>query len=72
MAKRPAHHVKAQKEGKKRDFYTCQVCGSTEKTEGHHIIDYAFGGAGVIDNIITLCHKCHQGVHKGNIDLIKF
>lgn len=56
----------------KRDNYTCQECGATEKLEVHHkkpvngfpelIVD--------VDNGQTLCHKCHQKAegHK----LIKF
>ncbi len=70
--KRGSNHNKAQRRGKERDQYTCQVCGSTEHTEGHHIFDFAFGGAADEDNIITLCHDCHQSVHKGLIDLFKF
>ena len=70
MARGNNHRI-AQYEGKERDLFTCQICGSTEHTEGHHIFDYAFGGAADSDNIITLCHNCHQGVHRGLIDLFK-
>lgn len=70
--KRGSEHIKVQKAGKDRDLHTCQICGSTYKTEGHHIFDYAFGGAADEDNIITLCQNCHQGVHNGKIDLFKF
>lgn len=72
MAKRGAEHTKAQKKGRERDLFTCQICGSTEAVEGHHMIDYQYGGAADSDNIITLCHACHQEVHKGNIDLLFF
>lgn len=70
--KRDSTHTKAQRDGRKRDLYTCQVCGSTDQTEGHHIIDFIFGGAADKDNIITLCHDCHANVHRGIIDLFKF
>lgn len=70
MGRGPEHN-RVQKQGKERDQHVCQICGSTEHTEGHHIFDYAFGGAADEDNIITLCHSCHQGVHKGLIDLFK-
>ena len=70
MGKRSSSHSLAQKKGKERDLYTCQVCGSKKDVEGHHIIDYQYGGAASVDNIITLCHKCHNQVHKGNIDII--
>ena len=72
MKKRNSAHRTAQRSGKQRDLSTCQICGSKEHTEGHHIIDYSFGGAADKDNIITLCHNCHTNVHKGLIDLFKF
>ena len=69
--KRNSAHTRAQRLGKERDLHTCQVCGSTEHTEGHHIIDFIFGGAADEDNIITLCHNCHVNVHRGRIDIFK-
>lgn len=41
---RDARHVRVQRQGKERDCYICQVCGSRERLEGHHIVDYHFGG----------------------------
>lgn len=70
--KRSAAHLKAQKDGKIRDHKACQICGSTDHVEGHHILDYSFGGAADKDNIITLCHECHKNVHRGLIDLFIF
>lgn len=70
--KRGPEHNRAQREGRVRDLQTCQICGSKERPEGHHIFDFSFGGAPDKDNIITLCHECHQNVHKGIIDLFKF
>ncbi len=72
MAKRSAAHTKAQRQGKIRDNSTCQVCGSTHKVEGHHIIDHQFRGAASIDNIVALCHNCHRDVHAGRMDIAKF
>lgn len=72
MKKRSSAHTNAQRRGKERDLHTCQICGSTDHTEGHHLIDFAFGGAADKDNIVTLCHDCHQNVHKGLIDLFRF
>ncbi len=73
MAKhRSAAHTRAQKAGRHRDGNTCQICGSKDHAEGHHILDYAFGGAASEDNIITLCHKHHRDVHEGKINLFNF
>lgn len=72
MKKRSYEHTKIQRQGKERDQYTCQICGSNERSEGHHIFDYFYGGAADKENIVTLCHDCHNKVHKGLIDLLKF
>jgi len=46
---------------KARDCGTCQACGLfTPNTEGHHIHSIAEGGKDELNNIITLCTKCHK------------
>jgi len=72
MAKRSVEHVKAQKEGRIRDRQTCQICGSKNKPNGHHIIDVQYGGSADADNIVTLCEGHHKKVHSGKINIIKF
>lgn len=69
--KRSRDHLNAQRDGKVRDGYRCQICGSKNHAEGHHIIDHQFNGAGNVDNIITLCSKHHKDVHSGRIDIMK-
>lgn len=72
MAKnRSSAHTKAQRAGRERDGNRCQICGSKNHVEVHHIVDYQFGGAANVDNIIALCRKHHNDVHKGNIDILK-
>ena len=51
--KRSAAHTKAQKAGRERDRNVCQICGSRDQVEGHHIIDHQFSGAALTDNIIA-------------------
>lgn len=70
--KRSYEHTKAQRDGKKRDNYTCQSCGSNENIEGHHIIEHQYFGAATVDNIISLCHDCHVDVHNGKKSIFKF
>lgn len=69
MGKRGTEHVKAQKEGRERDYGACQVCGSRRHPEGHHAVDYQYGGRADADNIVTLCRKCHDKVHRGDMDV---
>lgn len=68
---RSTAHKNAQRAGRERDGNRCQICGSRNQVEGHHIIDHRFGGAADTDNIISLCHKHHRDVHNGQIDLFK-
>jgi len=70
--KRNSAHTKAIKKGKERDFGACQICGSTDKPEGHHIFDVKYLGAAIVDNILTLCGYHHKKVHEKKIDIIKF
>ena len=72
MGKRGSAHINVQRSGRERDNYTCQICGSRNHSEGHHIFDYSFGGAASLDNIVTLCRECHTKVHQGKIGLFKF
>ena len=49
-----------------RDNYTCQHCKKRVGTfNAHHIIYRANGGADTLDNLITLCKKCHKDLHDG-------
>lgn len=72
MGYRSEDHRNAQRLGRARDFNTCQICGSTNMVEGHHILDYSMGGAAHVDNIVCLCHECHRKVHDGLIDIDVF
>ncbi|MBE5924495.1 MAG: HNH endonuclease [Lachnospiraceae bacterium] len=71
MTARDNSHLIVQRRGKERDLYTCQICGSNMQVEGHHILNYQYGGAASVDNIVSLCRVCHKQVHRGNIDIIK-
>lgn len=68
---------KQRREARKRDKYTCQDCGLTEKELGHelsvhHIIPFRkFEGdwekANRLTNLISLCeHPCHRKKHSNN------
>ena len=53
-----------------RDKYACQYCGAKNtRLEVHHIVFRSQGGSDDLDNLITLCKKCHHDLHKGEIKL---
>lgn len=50
-----------------RDNYTCQICKGKHKDsklEVHHIIFRSQGRSDEESNLITLCHTCHDKLHK--------
>jgi len=48
----------------KRDNYKCVKCGSTEDLHVHHIIELSQNGTNELDNLLTLCPKCHAKAHE--------
>jgi len=47
----------------KRDKYTCQKClkkSIGRKLQVHHKIAMRMGGQHLMDNLMTLCRKCHK------------
>lgn len=42
-----------------RDGGKCVQCGATDYLEFDHIIPYAKGGAGTVDNVQLLCRRCN-------------
>ena len=47
-----------------RDGYRCQRCARAWRLEVHHKHSLRDGGAAFdLDNLMTLCHRCHQGEH---------
>lgn len=46
-----------------RDRYVCQKCRkrfSEDQLEVHHIVPRSDGGSNTIENLVTLCIKCHD------------
>ena len=48
-----------------RDNFTCKSCGSKFKSKlhVHHLIPKVYGGDESLENLITLCNKCHRKIH---------
>lgn len=49
-----------------RDNYRCNICGRSPSNHTditlyvHHIRPWAKGGVTDVDNLITICHTCHE------------
>jgi len=50
-----------------RDNWHCRHCNSNQNLDPHHVIYKSAGGADTLDNLITLCRACHDGIHTGRI-----
>ena len=48
-----------------RDGWRCQGCGTMSNLEVHHKEFRSQAGDDSDQNLITLCVRCHAGVHKG-------
>jgi hypothetical protein len=50
----------------KRDGYQCAAtgCSHTNNLEMHHRIPVAQGGESTLDNLVTLCRRCHRRLHE--------
>ena len=57
-----------------RDDHKCCLCGSTTRLNVHHIFCRKFFGDLKldIDNLLTVCSKCHFRIHKsvGNFEVL--
>lgn len=69
------HWLKQRNLARKRDNYTCQLCGVTEEEwhkemDVHHIRNYRKfedkDEANKLENLVCLCNKCHSFVHSNN------
>lgn len=54
-----------------RDNWRCRVCNDSRTLTPHHIVYRSQGGTHDLDNLITLCTKCHDDVHGGRLKIDK-
>ena len=48
----------------KRDGWRCQLCGSMQHPQVHHLKFRSQSGGDVEQNLITLCAECHVRIHR--------
>jgi 5-methylcytosine-specific restriction endonuclease McrA len=49
-----------------RDGWRCQVCGSMQNLQVHHLKFRSQSGGDEEQNLITLCAQCHEQVHRSS------
>lgn len=49
----------------RRDNGVCGICGKhPANPEVHHKTPLSEGGSNKLENLVTLCHECHQKIHR--------
>ena len=46
-----------------RDGWRCQLCGTPNNLQVHYVKSRSKLGSDKIQNLITLCAKCHETLH---------
>lgn len=67
-------HPKTRAAVLERDNYRCRKCGNEEleSLTIHHVVYRSHGGNHAIENLITLCAKCHLfRLHGGEIYVVR-
>jgi 5-methylcytosine-specific restriction endonuclease McrA len=47
-----------------RDGWRCQACGSMQHLQVHHLKSRTQTGSDVEQNLIALCARCHERLHR--------
>lgn len=54
---------KMKLKARERDGYCCQICNAQNvRLEVHHILKRSLGGSNDLENLVTLCVKCHRAI----------
>jgi 5-methylcytosine-specific restriction endonuclease McrA len=57
-------YAKLQRQVLERDGWRCQVCGSMQNLQAHHLKFRSHSGSDEEQNLITLCAECHERMHR--------
>jgi 5-methylcytosine-specific restriction endonuclease McrA len=52
-----------------RDDWHCRCCHTMNGLDPHHVVYKSFGGSDTLDNLLTLCRKCHDDIHGGRVTI---
>lgn len=73
--------ISQRKRARKRDDYTCQKCGISEKKYGHELSVHhetpfvyfeTYLEANQLGNLVSLCEPCHRKTHSGKNHTLNF
>lgn len=55
---------------RKLDSNRCRSCGSYWNLNVHHVVYRSLGGNDRIENLMTVCVKCHRLIHSFRINIL--
>ena len=58
---------KIRRERFRIDGYQCQICGTAKNLDAHHVSYEHLGQPEEIDDLVTLCRKCHEKLREQDI-----
>ena len=61
---RPRQWARVRRQVLARDGHRCQRCGEPGALEVHHKLPVEKGGGHELENLVTLCVKCHVSLHR--------
>ena len=53
----------------RRDSWKCRNCSNRNGLDPHHVIFQSAGGPDTLNNLLALCRKCHDAIHRGDLVL---
>ena len=59
----PDSYRKLRTDVLQRDGWKCQLCGSSDRLQVHHIRPRSRLGGDIDENLVTLCADCHGNIH---------
>lgn len=48
----------------------CRNCGSRQNIDPAHTIPRSLGGKNLAESVISLCRRCHDAQHRGDLELL--
>jgi 5-methylcytosine-specific restriction endonuclease McrA len=61
----PALYKQLHQQVLERDGWRCQYCGGRQNLHVHHLRARSQQGEDTEENLITLCARCHESIHRG-------
>ncbi|HZM09844.1 MAG TPA: HNH endonuclease [Candidatus Limnocylindrales bacterium] len=66
LSRSPRRRLELHRLVLERDGWRCQLCGSMQHLQVHHLKFRSQAGSDEEPNLITLCAECHERTHRSS------